>query len=289
MAEETVTVDGHTHALPDPFIVIATQNPVDQHGTYPLPEAQMDRFAMRLSVRYPDPADEVGMLVSPELQCAYGQYYDAANAVGLALYRSTWRGYIKRLRNHPSIFDWAMCNEYGPNSEGRFEGHFISIADDLFADAKSLDPSRLVIATDGTFNWAPGKYNSPLLEFKSVGFDTRNSTLDNPTKYSINGTPLVPIISHETGNYNSFPRLADSIGRFLNVSNIKPFWLTPALANVTALGLLGENDLWANASEKLSLICWKLDIEDHRHNPQISGYEWWLIQVNPKIALASLS
>ena len=60
-----------------------------------------------LPAAYFEAADEVGVLVSPELQCAYGQYYDAANAVGLALYRSTWRGYIKRLRNHPSIFDWA--------------------------------------------------------------------------------------------------------------------------------------------------------------------------------------
>ncbi len=54
MAESAVTVDGQTHLLPRPFFVIATQNPVEFHGTYPLPEAQVDRFLMRLSLGYPD-------------------------------------------------------------------------------------------------------------------------------------------------------------------------------------------------------------------------------------------
>jgi MoxR-like ATPase len=53
MAEQHVTVDGTTHALPPPFIVLATQNPREFHGTYPLPESQLDRFLMRLSVGYP--------------------------------------------------------------------------------------------------------------------------------------------------------------------------------------------------------------------------------------------
>ena len=53
MAEGQVTVDGVVHALPEPFMVIATQNPVEFLGTYPLPEAQMDRFMMRLSIGYP--------------------------------------------------------------------------------------------------------------------------------------------------------------------------------------------------------------------------------------------
>ena len=54
MEEQQVTLDGTTHALPDPFMVIATQNPLEHHGTYPLPESQMDRFLMRLSMGYPD-------------------------------------------------------------------------------------------------------------------------------------------------------------------------------------------------------------------------------------------
>ena len=62
MAERQVTVDNQRFSLSRQFFVIATQNPVDQHGTYPLPEAQLDRFAMKLSVGYPEHADELQML-----------------------------------------------------------------------------------------------------------------------------------------------------------------------------------------------------------------------------------
>lgn len=62
MEERQVTVAGHTHALPQPFLVMATQNPVEQEGTYPLPEAQMDRFLMKVLVSYPSRADEVDIV-----------------------------------------------------------------------------------------------------------------------------------------------------------------------------------------------------------------------------------
>ncbi len=62
MNEAQATLDGVTHALPQPFFVIATQNPVDYQGTYPLPEAQLDRFLLRLGVGYPSPSAELAML-----------------------------------------------------------------------------------------------------------------------------------------------------------------------------------------------------------------------------------
>ncbi|MFO0759291.1 MAG: MoxR family ATPase [Byssovorax sp.] len=62
MSESQATVDGITHPLPQPFFVIATQNPVDYQGTYPLPEAQLDRFLLRIGVGYPRPEDELLML-----------------------------------------------------------------------------------------------------------------------------------------------------------------------------------------------------------------------------------
>lgn len=62
MAESTVSVDRHTYELQQPFFVIATQNPVDFSGTYALPEAQMDRFMMRLSLGYPKKAQEIAMM-----------------------------------------------------------------------------------------------------------------------------------------------------------------------------------------------------------------------------------
>lgn len=62
MGEYQVTVDGTTYALPDIFMVIATQNPIEYHGTYPLPEAQLDRFFMRISMGYPSVDDEVKIM-----------------------------------------------------------------------------------------------------------------------------------------------------------------------------------------------------------------------------------
>ena len=62
MGERQVTTEGSTRALPHPFLVLATQNPVEYNGTYPLPEAQLDRFCLRLSLGYPDHANELQLL-----------------------------------------------------------------------------------------------------------------------------------------------------------------------------------------------------------------------------------
>src|SRR5260370_28616236 len=64
MNEGQVTVDGHSHPLPRPFLVIATQNPVEHHGTYPLPESQLDRFLLRVSMGYPQAGIEREILRS---------------------------------------------------------------------------------------------------------------------------------------------------------------------------------------------------------------------------------
>ena len=62
MQERTVTLGETTHSLPDPFLVLATQNPIEQEGTYPLPEAQVDRFMLKLSVGYPTPEEELEIM-----------------------------------------------------------------------------------------------------------------------------------------------------------------------------------------------------------------------------------
>jgi MoxR-like ATPase len=64
MAEGQVSIEGEAHPLPRPFWVIATQNPVEHHGTYPLPEAQLDRFALQLAMGYPSPEEELRILSS---------------------------------------------------------------------------------------------------------------------------------------------------------------------------------------------------------------------------------
>jgi MoxR-like ATPase len=64
MQERQVTIDGNTHKLPEPFIVLATQNPVEYEGTFPLPEAQLDRFLLRLRMGYPSVEEEISILES---------------------------------------------------------------------------------------------------------------------------------------------------------------------------------------------------------------------------------
>ncbi len=68
MEERQITVDGQTHLLDDPFLVIATQNPIEYEGTFPLPEAQLDRFMLRIRLGYPTPQEEIAMLDSQQYQ-----------------------------------------------------------------------------------------------------------------------------------------------------------------------------------------------------------------------------
>ncbi|HEY3127982.1 MAG TPA: MoxR family ATPase [Acidobacteriota bacterium] len=72
MNDKQITVDGTTHSLPRPFIVVATQNPIEHHGTYPLPESQLDRFLMRIRMGYPDRASEKEIL-RDQIRIAQGE------------------------------------------------------------------------------------------------------------------------------------------------------------------------------------------------------------------------
>jgi len=106
MGEGQVTVDGQTYPLKRPFLVLATQNPIEYEGTFPLPEAQLDRFLLKLSVGYPSPEDESQILLNLQREhpiTTIGQVVDGARL--LDLQRQVWevhvddtvRGYIVRL------------------------------------------------------------------------------------------------------------------------------------------------------------------------------------------------
>jgi MoxR-like ATPase len=106
MAEQQVTVDGTTHGLPQPFFVIATQNPVDLAGTYPLPDSQLDRFLLRLSLGYPDQRAEREMLSTEDRRELIAQVKPLLQAADvLALRDATLRvhasetliGYVQEL------------------------------------------------------------------------------------------------------------------------------------------------------------------------------------------------
>jgi MoxR-like ATPase len=91
MEEQQVSIDGRTYPLPQPFMVIATQNPVEMEGTYPLPEAQRDRFLMQISLGYPDRTAELAMLDSHELHDPLGDITPVTDAETLARLRMATR------------------------------------------------------------------------------------------------------------------------------------------------------------------------------------------------------
>src|SRR3954469_11651909 len=109
MQERHVTVDAMSHELARPFMVFATQNPVEYEGTYPLPEAQVDRFMVRLSLGYPDAADEAGMLAGHEAGDSVlelgpvadrAEALESINAAHLVHASKALRDYIVALTRH---------------------------------------------------------------------------------------------------------------------------------------------------------------------------------------------
>lgn len=102
MNEGQVTVDGEVHDLPRPFCVVATQNPLEHHGTYPLPESQVDRFLMRLTVGYPDLESERRLLrESAEDRRRAPRVMDAEGILAL-------QGRARRVRLHPELEDYLL-------------------------------------------------------------------------------------------------------------------------------------------------------------------------------------
>jgi MoxR-like ATPase len=116
MAEHQVTVDGGTHALPDPFFVIATQNPVDLAGTYPLPDSQLDRFLLRLTLGYPGEEAERALLAGTDRRALIAQMRPLLGAADVLALRQAVNGihastalidYVQALmtrsRQHPGV------------------------------------------------------------------------------------------------------------------------------------------------------------------------------------------
>ncbi|MFN9552631.1 MAG: AAA family ATPase [Pirellulaceae bacterium] len=104
MAEARVTVDGVTHTLEQPFLVIATQNPIDQEGTFPLPEAQLDRFLMKFQLGYPTMDEELKMLQMLEKQ----HPVDSLEAVETAVELKGCQEAIKGVYVDPKVRAYLM-------------------------------------------------------------------------------------------------------------------------------------------------------------------------------------
>jgi MoxR-like ATPase len=175
MEERQVTVDGVTHVLPRPYLVVATENPVDQHGTYPLPEGQLDRFMMTVSVGYPDdvaateivkrqlsahPIDAIGAVVTAaevvECQQAVRDVHvdDAVLAYVVGLTSAT--------RDHADVLLGAspramVALTRAAQSHAAMNGRAFTLPDDVKAVAPSVLAHRLVSKTRGTVSSGTGR------------------------------------------------------------------------------------------------------------------------------------
>ncbi len=167
MNEAQVTIDGHSHSLPRPFMVIATQNPVEHHGTYPLPESQLDRFLMRLRIGYPDAASEREILRNSNRELprsvSSGLLADDILRLQEAVHRVTVEdslvdymlAIVEKTRNHESLAlgvspRGSQALYRAVQALALFEGREYAIPDDVKRLAVPLFAHRVVINTRTT-------------------------------------------------------------------------------------------------------------------------------------------
>jgi MoxR-like ATPase len=166
MQERSVTVDVSTHELARPFMVLATQNPIEYEGTYPLPEAQVDRFMVRVSLGYPDPADEASMLgyhesgdrvITLEPVTSAADVLKAQDAAASVHASAALRDYVVRLlwrtREDPRV-DLGASPRAGlmllraAKTRAMMEGRDHALPDDVQALAEVVLAHRLVLAPE---------------------------------------------------------------------------------------------------------------------------------------------
>jgi len=165
MEEQQVTVDGITHPLPDPFLVIATQNPIEYEGTFPLPEAQMDRFLLRIHLGYPTTAFEVKMLSDQQLDHPINKLkqvvgvedlLDAQQRVRTVQISSEIKRYIVNLvettRNHGELYLGAsprgsLALFHTAQARAAVDGRDYVLPDDVKAMAVPALAHRLIVGS----------------------------------------------------------------------------------------------------------------------------------------------
>jgi MoxR-like ATPase len=166
MNESQVTIDGKSHSLPRPFMVIATQNPVEHHGTYPLPESQLDRFLMRLRIGYPDAASEREIVRNPDHalpEAAAGLTAEEVIRLQDVVHRVTVEeslvdymlAIVERTRNHESLTlgvspRGSQALFRAVQSLALIEGREYAIPDDVKRLAAPVFAHRVVINTRTT-------------------------------------------------------------------------------------------------------------------------------------------
>ena len=170
MGEGQVTVDGVTYSLPKPFLVLATQNPIEFEGTFPLPEAQMDRFLMRLSLGYPDYANEDAMLQMQQLAHPIESLQQAVNGNDLPRLQQqvrqvhveeSVRSYILNLvhatRDHPALALGAsprgsLALFHTAQAQAALSGRDFVIPDDIKRVAVACLAHRMIIEPENALS-----------------------------------------------------------------------------------------------------------------------------------------
>jgi MoxR-like ATPase len=163
MEEKQVTVDGVTHILPSPFMVLATQNPIEYEGTFPLPEAQLDRFLLRLSLGYPTTTHEIDVLERQQYQHPIEKLEQAVGVDELLAAQAdvrkvytdpTIKGYLVELvtqtRKHPDVYLGAsprgsLALFRTAQARAAVNGRDYVLPDDIKALAESALSHRLII------------------------------------------------------------------------------------------------------------------------------------------------
>jgi MoxR-like ATPase len=163
MEEKQVTVDGVTHKLPVPFMVLATQNPIEYEGTFPLPEAQLDRFLLRLSLGYPTPANEIDVLDRQQFQHPIEKLEQVIGADELLAAQAAVRqvyadpqikGYLVEIvtqtRKHPDVYLGAsprgsLALHHTAQARAALHGRDYVIPDDIKTLAEAALAHRIII------------------------------------------------------------------------------------------------------------------------------------------------
>jgi MoxR-like ATPase len=170
MSERQASIEGKTYPLPEPFLVLATQNPIEYHGTYPLPEAQLDRFGMKINLGYPDKNHEVEVLysqfhhhplddIAPVVDCA--TILELQTSVRAVKVDPRIARYLVELadatRHHASIK--VGCSPRGTlalfrtiQSRAFIEGRHYAIPEDVKAVAIATLAHRLVLDTKAKYS-----------------------------------------------------------------------------------------------------------------------------------------
>ncbi|MFQ5826833.1 MAG: AAA family ATPase [Dehalococcoidia bacterium] len=163
MEERQITVDGATYKMPQPFLVMATQNPIEYEGTFPLPETQLDRFLVRLSLGYPSPDDEITIMENQRYVHPIEGLEQVVDSHELVTLQETAKEIyvddsvkryvvtlVEATRHHPSVYLGAsprgsLALSRAAQARALLQGRDFTLPDDVKALAESALAHRLII------------------------------------------------------------------------------------------------------------------------------------------------